>query len=1225
MRVRLRAISALLALTAVATAALFAACESDVLPTAVPTATVAIESTSTRVPVSTYTATPEPVVVLQPTPTATPSPAATDTATPEPLPTETSTPEQVATDTATAEPVPTDTATAERSPTETATPEPVAPDPATAEPSPTGTSTPEPVATDTATPEPTTPDTATPEPTPTSTPTIEEVATLRLSELISWFGDDRLPRNTRAAANIKTIWLRNSALGDAIAKLPWINDDVTLEEEVQLEAFTALSANHEMIALKIVELQHQVRYSSENAIFAVSAFARITESDPALALTVLDLGWVVDRIARDYEPSLLYLLGEIAEFDLAAAHEIVELEWFHSGDAEVAVAMLEDLQQQLPSKLPPRTDQDVDGGLASIPWIADGIQSDEEDFAASQLEFIFRRAPDLGRRVAGYEWIADGIDPGDEFAIGVLASVADRYVDVAREISGFDWVIDGLDETENRALIAVFEMSVGGYRHGSTLVFQPWFQDGVNEMELRFLRALESLVSDAPGIIERLDEYEWLVSSEIDVGDLEIVLSVRDVALVDPDFAEWMLSNSVDLSPAITRYAFDSLSKIVTREAPDYQALLEEDWFVDGLDKREAIFIGALAAARWQPGITFVGDNDTLDFDLLSEHHIEARVVDLPLAGEVNLWVVKHYPFSPDEPLMDYLASAVLNAEDFMGEKFPTNDVIVLVGEGNHPGPSYHRGGDVVLRQRERGKSVSEYVVLHEIGHYYFGVGVDSGWLAEGGADLIASHAAINSGVTTNEALRRELSDNLGVVCIDEWGLENLQQVVDFYTPVKCTYDFGQLFLLELGDVLGRENLSLALSEIHRAAENGHGTSEKEIYETFMRHADSETVVGTVDLYLKRHSGRFLFDDYHEIPDVEIPAQFAEAHSGELSWSAGPLDRQQARLLEALIRIWELDTQLAAELINTEWVKHPRGYVEASTITDIAAIASTDLELARWISSYPGVEFGLVYWMHTFIESVRRIHQNDSSLAWDVAESPWAVEDFFMPTSLFARLIADLAAEDVEVARRLLVMPWVADGLSGREFDALQRVRLMWRHSPELVRTVAGLDWVSQTTSDSDAVGNLELILHYAELISASSPDLGLDIMRSAWFQDGVDEFERRALDYVAVASENNLDAANEIASLDWFADGSDDVESLAVNVLVDLAVTHDEVFERVMALSWVRDDIAAIEEGALFSLLQVVNADPQTALRVAGSAWFTDGIDEAELRRLRDIADSLR
>ena len=783
MRVRLKAISALLALTAVATAALFAACESDVLPTAVPTATVAIEPTGTRVPVSTYTATPEPVVVLQPTPTATPSPAATDTATPEPSPTETSTPEQVATETPTPEPVSTDPATAEPSPTETSTPEPVSTDPATAEPSPTETSTPEPVSTDTATPEPTTTDTATPEPTPTSTPTIEEVATLRLSELISWFGDDRLPRNTRAAANIKTIWLRNSALGDAIAKLPWINDDVTLEEEVQLEAFTALSANHEMIALKIVELQHQVRYSSENAIFAVSAFARITESDPELALTLLDLGWVVDRIARDYEPSLLYLLGEIAEFDLAAAHEIVELEWFHSGDAEVAVAMLEDLQQQLPSKLPPRADQDLNRGLASLPWIADGIQSDDEQFASDQLEVIFRRSSDLGARLAGYEWIADGIDPDDAGGIGLLASFADRDVDAAWEISGFDWVKDGFDETEDRALSALFELSVAGYPDGSTLAVQPWFQDGVNEMEMRFLRAIESIVAHAPGIMASLDEYEWLVSFEIDAGDLEIALAVREVALVDPEFAEWMLRNSVSLSPAITRYAFDSLSKIVTWEAPDYLPLLEEDWFVDGLDEREAIFIGALGAARWLPGPFELGENDTLDLDLLSEHHIEARVIDLPLVGEVTIWVVKHYPFAPDATLMEDLATAVLNAEDFMGEKFPTNDVIVLVGEGNQPGPSYHRGGDVVLRQRERGKPVSEYVVLHEIGHYYFGV--DSGWLAEGGADLIASHAAIRSGVTTIEALQRELADDLSAVCIDDWGLENLQQVVDFTMTIR--------------------------------------------------------------------------------------------------------------------------------------------------------------------------------------------------------------------------------------------------------------------------------------------------------------------------------------------------------------------------------------------------------------------------------------------------------
>lgn len=140
----------------------------------------------------------------------------------EPLPTPTLTSTPPSEPTATPTPIPTPTATATATPTATLTP--------TASPTPTPTSTPTaaPTAAPSATP------TNTPTPRPTSTPTAEEAAVAHLSTIVPWFRTPPDEYHYAARTWITSLWQFNSELGEAVARLPWVNDGIDAESALSV-------------------------------------------------------------------------------------------------------------------------------------------------------------------------------------------------------------------------------------------------------------------------------------------------------------------------------------------------------------------------------------------------------------------------------------------------------------------------------------------------------------------------------------------------------------------------------------------------------------------------------------------------------------------------------------------------------------------------------------------------------------------------------------------------------------------------------------------------------------------------------------------------------------------------------------------------------------------------------------------------------------------------------
>ena len=332
--------------------------------------------------------------------------------------------------------------------------------------------------------------------------------------------------------------------------------------------------------------------------------------------------------------------------------------------------------------------------------------------------------------------------------------------------------------------------------------------------------------------------------------------------------SQW-IADGVDSSET---YVLDALLRF--SEHPDsYSQLTSQPWFIDGLDDEEAVFVIALGGAASRSLKLFK--------DLLTAHYIQHRTISVPLAGEVNIWIIQNSPRSPGEDVLTVIEDHIRISEEFMGAPFPVADVILLhvdprVGDYGLGG-GWHSGSHFVAVRRISG---GWGPVSHEMGHYYFNFGPR--WLVEGGANFIAFYI-----VDDYEDWRSPLLRNS--YCLNDSGIENLRHFSYWEaTPgidrrVRgCVYNFGENFLVGLLRTIGREAMSSALRELHLShSELSQAVSEEDVYQAFLNHTPSQREEQFVDLYRNLHGGAFAF------PDTDFSDEHSDSAEGASPVSVG--------------------------------------------------------------------------------------------------------------------------------------------------------------------------------------------------------------------------------------------------------------------------------------------------------------------------------------------------
>ena len=219
----------------------------------------------------------------------------------------------------------------------------------------------------------------------------------------------------------------------------------------------------------------------------------------------------------------------------------------------------------------------------------------------------------------------------------------------------------------------------------------PWIGDGIqSNMELYAVNGLIAM-ADA-GHLAKLIEEPWVVDGRNYPALFN--LWTRNISFDPPAMFEWVIHH-----PALN----------------------------DGITYQESKIIASVATP-----------DDASRLDPESPHSIEERTITLPLAGKVELTIIRTDPERGYAGMMDDLERSVRSHEEFMGLPFHQRQVIYVIAPGSG---GYHADTFVWI-----GDDGADYhTIAHEAAHYYWGWPVaswfpsfNSAWVHEGAAELLA-------------------------------------------------------------------------------------------------------------------------------------------------------------------------------------------------------------------------------------------------------------------------------------------------------------------------------------------------------------------------------------------------------------------------------------------------------------------------------------------------------
>ena len=559
-------------------------------------------------------------------------------------------------------------------------------------------------------------------------------------------------------------------------------------------------------------------------------------------------------------------------------------------------------------------DADLAYAIAMLPWFAEGakLPRQREWYEFDSLSYIASRDLELAKEIVHSPWFEEGptadrwgalwplgdltvLDP--DFARTVvhhtrssdlegpsysdLVSLADSFGDtdlgLSKRVFGFSWVADGLSKDEYQALLALKSIANRDKELARLVAGYPWVIDEMNELELQTLRAIRSFARVGLESVESQVNLHWLQDDVTNADYMRFVVGLPDTTV----------DLTANLSDSLIGAVLDSLYATAGRRAcvNSLRALGAEPSLMDGLDRDEAFMVIATALAV----------EDHVDCDvpavfqsLLESRFIQARAVSLPLAGDVNIWILADQPFTPAEDYPVLIGDAARVMEGFLKVPFPTADIVMLaVGSG---------GGIQRQLYFSVGSDRPESTIYHEMAHYYF-TGPPE-WVSEGGAEFMVDLVYDRLGVQDLSSTRDQAARS-AEWCLEEMKFENIRHYAFMFdnrlesgivVSRVCLYRLGRDFLHTVLDTIGEEAMSAALREYLSERTDSPHENEGVLYRVFLDHAPLDRKDDFLEIYRTLHGGPYAYpenpalDDHGNEANDATPIVVGVVVEGELDY-----------------------------------------------------------------------------------------------------------------------------------------------------------------------------------------------------------------------------------------------------------------------------------------------------------------------------------------------------
>lgn len=423
--------------------------------------------------------------------------------------------------------------------------------------------------------------------------------------------------------------------------------------------------------------------------------------------------------------------------------------------------------------------------VANLRWISDGVDDIETDPVMVLIE-LGMDGPSIANEYIETPWFNDDLSEDEAWAFLGLTYIDAFGPEGSERVIRLSWVVDGISEDESWTISSLPDIFDESPEAGITLISKPWFRDGISQEESEAVQLLGAL-SHKTGSASQFISMPFLDS--VEESDVLALDSLYQLALlnwttlsVPGEFENFMPH------PAIVAGITDDETRLVTLASDAYE---------------------------FNPGLT----DTLLDTSTVIS---ETRTVSLPLAGEVELMITwtQHGPARS----LDLLEESVRFAENYMGEPFLVNMVLLLYADSVEPGFAGHNSSANIIvhpdLNREDGTpegDEAEFVIMHEVAHYYWH-GSSHHWIDEGVAEFLSIHYA-------EDALGQDIGELLASGFLGDYDcthIGTLKALEELAGPKadECAYDLGLLFFLDMRQVLGTEEFQRGFRRLYLSGMN---------------------------------------------------------------------------------------------------------------------------------------------------------------------------------------------------------------------------------------------------------------------------------------------------------------------------------------------------------------------------------------------------------------------
>ena len=573
------------------------------------------------------------------------------------------------------------------------------------------------------------------------------------------------------------------------------------------------------------------------------------------------LAWEVDGL-NDLEQVAARSLSAIEATDRKTADAVQELSWLGDEltlEERLALERIEEIAAE-------------DGALAqdllNLPWVADEI-ADDELLSAEEIRDIARQDVSLARQVVNAPWVADGLNANERQTIAVIRDAARENVSEAQrllefpeipttDIGGGSYPFDFLRNVYLDSLNEEFPDLA------SVLYSFPGFDDGPG-FDVGSYRTLIQTVSSLLRIARQDEEMartvlEWpWVADGVSADERDSLLRISRTIELDPSLARLVLDFPwiADGINDVEQQALSICWQVAGNDPEQARLLFRQGWFQDGVSEEEAALLVTLrSASSWT----------SFSEELIEGGHVRSHLIALP-SGDVKVFVVSRSPLEEAaEHVFRGLGEGIEAIEDFMGAPWARPKVIVYL----EPELEYiievaglNAGSHIVIRGVSE-REWRNYVIYHELAHFYFGYRNSPKWLAEGGANFLEAYTLQFGGGVAMEDLyqyaRRGVAWSClpeGITNVNDWNEATAGLAGSEYhlSPLwSCTYPIGETLLLGMYDSLGHATVEAALRALHRRGERSfYPASEDDVYTIFLRNTPAEDRNRFEDTYYCLH------------------------------------------------------------------------------------------------------------------------------------------------------------------------------------------------------------------------------------------------------------------------------------------------------------------------------------------------------------------------------------